>query len=81
MFILALIGSIKTQAQDIFLGYWTNEGRTQIIKIYKEDSFYYGQIIFRRDRPLKEIKNKIVLVKMKMKKKKNFMVELILIAI
>ena len=71
VFILALIGSIKTQAQDIFIGYWTNEGRTQIIKIYKEDSFYYGQIIFRRDRPLKEIKNKIVLVKMKMKKKKK----------
>ena len=63
VFILALIGSIKTQAQDIFLGYWTNEGRTQIIKIYKEDSFYYGQIMFRRDRPLKEIKNKILAVK------------------
>ncbi len=27
--------------------------------------------MFRRDRPLKEIKNKIVLVKMKMKKKKK----------
>lgn len=68
LIILVLFGNIKIQAQDNFSGYWANEDTTQIIKIYKENSFYYGEIIFRKDRALKEIKNKIVLVKMKKKR-------------
>ncbi len=68
--IVGLIVTMKTQAQDNFLGYWANEGRTQIIKIYKVDIQYYGEIIFREEIPLKEIKNKIILFKMKKKNKK-----------
>jgi uncharacterized protein (DUF2147 family) len=69
IFILGLLGYIKVQAQDNFLGYWANKDRTQIIKIYKEDTNYYGEIIFRKDITLKEIKNKIVLIQMKKKRK------------
>jgi hypothetical protein len=34
LIILGLCSSIKIQAQDMFLGYWSNENRNQIIKIY-----------------------------------------------
>jgi uncharacterized protein (DUF2147 family) len=71
VFILTFIGSIKMQAQDNFLGYWTDEDRTQIIKIYKEDTKYYGEIIFRKDITLKEIKNKIILFQMKKRNRKT----------
>lgn len=80
IFILGLLGYIKVQAQDNFLGYWANKDRTQIIKIYKEETNYYGEIIFRKDITLKEIKNKIVLIQMK-KKEKCCMAELTLITI
>lgn len=69
--ILGLIGTMKTQAQDNFLGYWTNEGRAQIIKIYKVDTQYYGEIIFRKEISLREIKNKMILFQMKKRNKKT----------
>ena len=69
--ILGLIGTMETQAQDNFLGYWTNEGRAQIIKIYKVDTQYYGEIIFRKEISLKEIKNKMILFQMKKRNKKT----------
>jgi uncharacterized protein (DUF2147 family) len=69
--IVGFIFTIRTQAQDNFLGYWKNEGGSQIIKIYKVDNQYYGEIIFRKEITLKEIKNKIILFKMKKKNKKT----------
>jgi uncharacterized protein (DUF2147 family) len=70
LIIWGFYSSIKIQAQDMFLGYWANENRGQIIKIYKEDADYYGEIIFRKDITLKEIKNKIVLSQMKKRNRK-----------
>lgn len=70
LIIWGFYSSIKIQAQDMFLGYWANDNRSQIIKIYKEDSDYYGEIIFRKDITLKEIKNKIVLSQMKKRNRK-----------
>lgn len=46
VFMLLINLTMKSQSKDNFIGIWENEDNSQIIKIYINETSYYGKLIF-----------------------------------